>query len=76
MSDDHLNAQPLVYDYRRIRYLPEYIFDCGHCQEPLQAFQDAMVVPASPFHRPGMATLLCDRCAGLWCEAERRADQP
>ncbi len=69
----NLNTQPLRYDQRRVRYVPDHTFDCGHCQTPLEAFSEVMFVPASPWHQPGKGTLLCMRCAKLWWDAEHAA---
>ena len=70
----NLNMQPLRYDYGRTRYLPEHVFDCGHCQTPVEPLYDRglMLVPGN-FHRPGMSSLLCGRCARLLDQAEHDA---
>ena len=69
-----LTSQPIEYDWRRVRYQPKYIYDCGHCHEPLKDFAAAMLNPGG-FQHPGMAALLCERCTDKFWAREERAEK-
>jgi len=70
----NLNVQPLKYDWGRVRYLPEDVYDCSHCQTPLAPFEAALVLPGA-FHHPGRTALLCGRCAILFWRAEIESER-
>jgi hypothetical protein len=70
----NLNVQPLKYDWGRVRYSPEDVYDCSHCQTPLAPFESALVLPGN-FHHPGRTALLCQRCAILFWRAEIENEQ-
>jgi uncharacterized protein with PIN domain len=71
----NLNAQPLEYDWRRTRYLPEHIYDCSHCQTPLETLREGMMLLPGNFAHPGRSALLCQRCTGLFWDAEARNER-